>query len=208
MQTLSNQQQAGREAIRLAIGKLVAIDDWQARCARLGLPGPDPATGAIRVDVLGGVLEIRTTDFSAVIPGNPKPPKPADHLLALHYLLGEFPMAPTGEWITFREFPGGQFYWESFLSRSVKPLVGRVGNNTDLLRDHLGRFSAAVSHLPDGGIQAVIRALGVIEVRLAYRPGDDEFPPSADVLYDSCARRLLCAEDAALLVGRLCLGLL
>lgn len=208
MQTLNHKQQAEQEAIRLAIGKLAALGDWPARCRRLGLPDPATTDGAIRIDVLGMTLEFRAPEFQAVILGTGKPPKPADHLLALHYLLGEVPVSPTKEWITFREFPGGQFYWEPFLSRSIKPLIGRMGNDLGLLKEHLSRFAVKVESLSDGGIQAVAQALGAIELMLVYRPGDDEFPASADVLFDSCARRVLCAEDAAALASRFCIGLL
>jgi hypothetical protein len=43
---------------------------------------------------------------------------------------------------------------------------------------------------------------------LVYRAGDDEFPASADLLFDACIRRVFCAEDAAVLGSRVCLGLL
>lgn len=208
MQSLSHKQQAEQDAIRLAIRKLAALDDWPARCARLGLSDPAASGGAIRIAVMGATLELRTPGFEAVVLGTGKPPKPADHLLALHYLLGEFPLAPAGEWITFREFPGGRFYWEPFLARSINPMVKRIGNNLELLREHLRRFGATVEPLADGGLQATVQALGAIELRLAYRLGDDEFPPSAELLYDARARRLLCAEDAAALAGRFCLGML
>lgn len=208
MQTLSNKQQAEQDAIRLAVGKLAALSEWPGRCARLGLPSPDATGGAIRLAVLGAVVELRVPDFQAVTVDTGKPSKPADHLLALHYLLSDLTVVPVRGWITFREFPGGQFYWEPFLSRSIKPLVARMGNDIDLLRERLRRFSATVSPLPDGGLRATVQALGAIEMLLVYRPGDEEFPPSADVLYDACARHLLCAEDAAILAGRFCIGLL
>ena len=208
MQTLSHKQHAEQEAIRLASAKLATLEDWPARCIRLGLPDPAAAGGAIRIAVLGTMLEIRPQESQAVVMGSGRPPKPADHLLALHYLLGESPMAPAREWITFREFPGGQFYWEPFLARSIKPLIARMGNDLGLLRDRLRRFPARDEPLSDGGLQTTVQALGIIELRLVYRPGDDEFQPSADVLYDACARRVLCAEDAAALASRFCMGLL
>lgn len=205
---MTHKQQAERDAIRLASGKLAVVDNWPARCLQLGLPDPATTGGALRVAVLGSTLELHPPEFQATVVPSGKAPKPADHLLALHYLLGEFTVSPAGEWITFREFPGGQFYWEPFLSRSIKPLIGRVGNDLGLLKDHLSRFPVQVEPLPDGGLRAVIQALGAIELMLVYRPGDDEFPPAADVLYDACARRVLCAEDAAALASRFCIGLL
>ena len=204
---MSHKQQAEQEAIRLALGKLVSLGDWPVRCSRLGLPNLSTTGGSIRIAILGTELDIRLPDFQAEVMRTARRPAPVEYLLALHYLMGEVSLTPMREWITFREFPGGQFYWEPFLSRSIKPLIARIGNNQDLLRDRLSRCSAAVETLPEGGLQATIRALGVIDLMLVYRSGDDEFPPAAEVLYDACARRSLCAEDAAALAGRLCVGL-
>jgi hypothetical protein len=208
MQAVNHQQAAQQEAGRLAIAQLAAVTDWPARCARLGLPDPTVTGGGIRINVLGLTLELRPPTFLVTPLGAEKPVSPADRLLALHYLLGETPLVPTRRWLTFREFTGGQFYWEPFRARSIKPLIGRVGNDLDLLRARLQRFAAQVTPLPDGGLQAVIQALGVIEMMLVYRAGDDEFPPSGDLLFDACALRSLCAEDAAALASRFCFGLL
>ena len=49
---------------------------------------------------------------------------------------------------------------------------------------------------------------GNLHVTLVYRAGDSEFGPAADLLFDACAKRVLCAEDAAWLASRICLGLL
>jgi hypothetical protein len=208
MQTLSHQQQAAQTAIRLAIGRLAELDDWTARCSRLRLPDPAATGGVIRITVLGAALELRAPEFLAWEASTGQPAKPSRHLLALHYLLGEAVLPPDHAWITFREFPGGQFYWEPFRSRSITPLIGRMGNDLELLRKRLARFSATATPLPDGGLQAVIQALGAFETLLVYRPGDTEFPPAADLLFDSRARHFLCAEDASVIASGICLGLL
>ncbi|MHB9138667.1 MAG: DUF3786 domain-containing protein, partial [Victivallaceae bacterium] len=43
---------------------------------------------------------------------------------------------------------------------------------------------------------------------LIYRAGDDEFPPEAEVLFDAAVKRVYVAEDAAVMAGRICIGLL
>jgi len=205
---MTHRKQAEALAIQLAVDKLAAQTDLTARCARLGLPDPETAHGAIRLPLFGQTVELRPPAFEGVAIGTGLPPKPADRLLALHYLLCDRPVAPEGRWITFRDFPGGAFYWQPFLARSIQPLVKAIGNDPELLRTRLARFAGTIEAGPADALSARIAAVGRIAVLLVYRAGDAEFPATADLLYDACARRVYGAEDAAVLGGRICLGLL
>lgn len=208
----THQQQATALAIQLAVAKLADRSDPSdptdliARCARLGLP--PPAGGRVRIPLLGRTLELQPPAFDGVFADTNKPPKSTERLLALHYLTSDFPVSPEDRWITFREFPGGAFYWEPFRARSVNPLIESIGNDLGKLRERLARFSAKIEDEPADTVSARIPAIGRIEVLLVYRQGDDEFPPTADLLFDACARRVFCAEDAAALGGRVCFGLM
>ena len=135
-----------------------------------------------------------------------QPARPADRLLALHYLRCPRPIEPAGELISFRDLPGGQFYWASFQDRSTAPLVKRFGNDLDALRTSLARFQWSPAQL--GDLAAVIQAVGRISLTLVYRRGDAEFGPSAEVFFDPCVRHAFSTEDAAVLASRVCIGLL
>ena len=205
----TNRQQAEALAIRMAVAKMndrPDLTDLTNRCARMGLAAP-ALGGKVRIPLLGRTLELQPPDFDGIVVETGKPPKPAERLLALHYLACDVPVAAENRWITFREFPGGAFYWQPFLARSVNPLIEAIGNDLDLLRERLERFAANIEDGPADTVSARIVAIGRIEVLLVYRAGDEEFPPSADLLYDACARRVYGAEDAAVLGGRVCLGL-
>lgn len=204
----THRQQAETLAIALARGQLAAKTDWPARRARLGLLTSGDASRVLRLAFFGKTLELHLPACDAVIVETGKPPKPADLLLVLHYLLCDQQVVPEDRWISFREFPGGAFYWQPFLARSVVPLITVIGNDRDRLRERLTRFAGRIEPGPADALTARITAISRIEVLLIYRCGDDEFPPSADLLYDACARRVYGAEDAAALAGRVCLGLL
>ena len=45
-----------------------------------------------------------------------------DSILFFHYLLSDAPVNQSDQYISFRELPGGQFYWDPFMARSVVPL--------------------------------------------------------------------------------------
>jgi hypothetical protein len=192
------------------VAQLAALPDLSGRCALRGLPDPAGTGGRIVIPVLGRPLELTPPAFTACDPATGTEPKPAERLLALHYLAGDTPVVPEPHWITFRDFPGGAFYWNPFQSRSVQPLVHAIGNDLDRLRNRLVTRLAAslLADGPEGALTARIAALGRIELQLVYRPGDEEFPPTADLLFNGSARRACCAEDAAALASRLCLRLL
>ena len=73
-----------------------------------------------------------------------------------------------------------------------------------------GRYRLLVKLEPVdlGDVGARIHAFGNLYATLVYRSGDDEFPATADFLFDSSVERVFCAEDAAFLGSRICLGLL
>ncbi|MCG3181907.1 MAG: Na(+)-translocating NADH-quinone reductase subunit F [Phycisphaerae bacterium] len=210
-----NREQALIDAARLAASKLQGVD-LAARCATLGLEPPD-ADGAVVVPVFGRRVRLAPPDFEAVeTEGEGAGEEPArlrlaakraaDRVLALHYLLCDVPVGPTGELIGFRDLPGGPFYWDSFRARSAAVLERRIGNDLATLRKNLDRFGW--QPLPIGDLGARVQAVGRIDVTLIYRVGDEEMGPSAEVVFDAAIRRAFDAEDAAVIAGRLCIGLL
>jgi hypothetical protein len=198
-----SKQAAQEEAIRLAVTQLHDVD-LSARCPILGLPVPE--NGRMCFRAFGMDLILQPPDFQLIKAETGEPAKLSDRVLVLHYLLCDSPVVLTDELISFKGFPEGQFYWQPFLSRTVNPLIGRIGNDLDLLRKNLQRFDWEEDVI--GDFSARIHAIGKLYVTLVYYPGDDEFPPNADVLFDACIKQVFVAEDVAVLASRICLGLL
>ncbi|MBP7585270.1 MAG: DUF3786 domain-containing protein, partial [Spirochaetes bacterium] len=84
-------------------------------------------------------------------------------------------------------------------------LEKRFGNDLNQIRSALARFDW--EPYPAGDLGASIHAIGAVRVYLIYRAGDDEFPPSAEILFDSVIQRVYNAEDAAVLAQQVCLDL-
>jgi Domain of unknown function (DUF3786) len=201
---LEMSQKAGqKEAIDLAISKLAAVDLTE-RALLLGLPVPE--NGVIRLRAFARNYLLRQSDFSLVEEDTGAVAKPGDQILVLHYLLHDLPVQSGGELITFRDFPGGQFYWQPFLSRTVMPLVANIENDMARLQRNLARFDW--EPLAFGDLGARIHTIGQMYLSLVYRAGDDEFAATADILFDSGIKKVYIAEDAAALASRVCLGLL
>lgn len=194
---------AQEEALRLALEKLENVD-LTTRCPLLGLPLPEHETLHFRA--FGMDLLLQQPDFPLLKADSGEPAKLSERVLVLHYLLYDSPLVLTNELISFKGFPEGQFYWQPFRSRTVNPLISRIGNDLDLLQTHLQRFDWEEVAMGDFG--ARIHGIGKIYVTLVYHCGDDEFPPEADVLFDTCIKQVFVAEDVAVLASRICLGLL
>ncbi len=190
-------------AIALAIGALAEVD-LAARCAPLGLP---PFEGdRLRARMFGMDVVFQRGDFAVLRQEDGSPVKPADRIFFLHYLMTQATVEKTGTLISFREFPGGQFYLQPFRSRTTDPLLKRFGNDIEGLRANLDRFDW--EPVSQGELGARIHVLGRLDITLVYHLGDEEFPPAADVLFDAAAKTILDAENAAVMASRICIGLL
>jgi Domain of unknown function (DUF3786) len=196
-----SKQDAVNKAVNMAMDKLSGVDIKQ-RLANLAMPSME--NDKVNLRMFGKDMVLNITDFS-LNDINDKPAKPSDQLLLLHYLCCEFSVKKNNELIAFRDFSGGQFYLEPFLSRSVRPLAKRFGNDLDGLKKNLKRFDWQPTAI--GDFAAVIKTIGELDVTLVYRLGDDEFPAEAELFFDSCTKKVFNAEDAAVLAGRICFGL-
>jgi hypothetical protein len=190
---------AYEEAIRIAVEKLREVDIAN-RCRALSLP--EPQGGSMHLRAFGVDMVLLLSDFRLFKAATGEPVKPGDRILMLHYLLCDLPLEEVGELISFRGLAGGQFYWEPFCSRTVRPLVKKIGNNLERLSANLDRFDWKPVTLGDLG--ARIHAIGKLFCTLVYRLGDEEFPASADFLFDSSFKRVYNAEDTAVLAGCIC----
>lgn len=203
MSKLSAQEKAIRQTVEKLLSRN-AITDTNLHNLDLSVTN---GKKSLPLRIFGTNMILNPADFQLTIADTGKPSKSGDRLLLLHYLLCDVPICPANELISFRDIPGGQFYWQAFVSRTVKPLATGIGNDLELLRKNLNRFDwETVDDIAD--IAAKIHALGKIYVTLIYRCKDEEFPASAQLLFDASIKRVYSAEDAAVLASRICLGLL
>jgi len=197
-----SKEQAQLEAIKLASAKLADVD-IAMRAKELGLPVPE--NGIITLQAFGATKQL-DSDLKLTFKDSGQPAKPDERILLLHYLANEFPAKETGELISFRNLSGGDFYWGPFQARSVKPLIGRIGNNLDLLKKNLDRFDWEEVGFDD--FSAKIHIFADMFATLIYQRGDEEFPVDANLLFDASIKRLFATEDVAVIASKICIGLL
>lgn len=191
-----------QEAIRLA-HEALARRDLERAAIMGGLEVQK--NGSILIRILGEEilvnpisLELKTSSGEA--------PHSYHELLALRYLAVEKEIRPTGEWISFRDLPGGAFYYEPASGRTTRLLLKVFGNDIERLRAALTRYPCKQVDL--GDLTVEIEAIGRINVLLVYRLGDEEFPPALDILYDRIITSVFHTDEVAALATRLCVGLI
>ena len=187
-------------ALEQALARLECVD-WPRRCANLGLPLP--VDNKIRFRALGMDLQLELVPIKLFQLPESRPLKISDQILIFHYLGCDFPVTSTGQFIPFRELPGGQFYEGPFRARSVELLVQKIQNDLPRLKQNLQRFGGEFLNRGDFGLRFPV--IGNLEIQLIYYTGDSEFPPEANLLFDQCIQRVYCTEDVAVLAGRVCL---
>lgn len=110
-----------------------------------------------------------------------------------------------GKWIAFRDLPGGMFYHKAYQGYSGDRLAKAIDN-------HIGVFERAAKVLSGmklelGDAAFAFEALPRVRVAAVYYAGDEDFPASANVLFDSSIVHYLptevCAGIGSALVDRL-----
>jgi hypothetical protein len=111
----------------------------------------------------------------------------------------------VGRWISFRELPSGGFYHQAFQGYTGHEIAKRFGDDLAAL----ARAALSLGGRPEamGDAAYSFWALPRVPLLLTYWLGDEDFPPSARVLFDASAGNHLptdaCAVLGSTLTGRL-----
>jgi hypothetical protein len=126
-------------------------------------------------------------------------PKTHISILLLHYLsrrLKGLPQ-PTGEWISFKQLDGGQFYYSVFRKRVLEPIIRKYGENPEGLTSELTkRFKAKDVKQADASV--VFDVFDGIPIFIKLWRGDEEFDPEANFLFDKSITEIFCTEDVVI----------
>lgn len=129
---------------------------------------------------------IRALDGGAV-------PPLATQTFLLRYLLECRDVAWGGTWKTFREMPWGEMYIKPYTGRVLTRAAFTFGTRVAAFRAAAEKMGALpVSH-GDAGFQ--FELVGGYQMQILVWEGDDEFPPSAQVLYSDNFAEGFAAED-------------
>jgi len=131
-------------------------------------------------------------------PGVSSPPPKIIQLVLFHYLLTADGTQVADDWIAYRQLPGTHLFEQRFYSLALRSLVDAFGQDLEGFR----RAALALSGVPmsrTGDASFRFMALPKIPVACILYLGDEEMPPSMNVLFDASAPHYLPVEDITFL---------
>lgn len=130
--------------------------------------------------------EIRALD------GGKLPPLPTQTFL-LRYLLEGKSLSAKGSWLTFREMPWGELYIKPYTGRVLTRAAFTLGTRVAAFKKAAQEMGAQEVKSGDAGF--LFPLIGEYAMQILVWEGDEEFPPSAQVLYSDNFADGFAAED-------------
>lgn len=127
-------------------------------------------------------------------------------ILILRFLT-EGAMAPaSGKFVTYREIPWGEVYFKQFQGRCLFRLAYGFGNKQEKFSEVCELTGAR--KLTHGDVSYELPFFGELKLQMILWAGDDEFPPSAQILFsDNFPIAFIQGEDMAV-VGDIAIDML
>ena len=127
-------------------------------------------------------------------------------ILVLRYLTEGAAAPATGKFLTYREVPWGEVYFKQFQGRCLFRLAYGFGNKLQKFREIMEKLGAR--KLPHGDAGYEFEFLNGLYLQYLLWEGDEEFPPSAQILFsDNFPVAFVMGEDMAV-VGDVSIGAL
>lgn len=169
--------------------------------ARLGI-SYDEEQKYFTLKFLGTVYQISWPDFQVSHEADDMGFYPLETMtyartLTIRFLLNGAEASGTGKFRTYREMPWGEVYLRQFDGRCIKRLAFSYGNR---IKD----FQAIMEHMhcvpvKHGDIAYQLEIFPDYLVQMILWEGDDEFPPSSQILFSDNFPISFQAEDMAVM---------
>lgn len=169
--------------------------------ARLGI-SYDEEQKYFTLKFLGTIYQISWPDFQVSHEADDMGFYPLETMtyartLTIRFLLNGAEASSTGKFKTYREMPWGEVYLRQFDGRCIKRLAFSYGNR---IKD----FQAIMEHMhcvpvKHGDIAYQLEIFPDYLVQMILWEGDDEFPPSSQILFSDNFPISFQAEDMAVM---------
>lgn len=181
----------------------VAYDVLRARLGGEDLDAVVERSGAraIGPDRIGlrclGREYVVTYPDGLVLEADGEPAPMTEAILLLLYLTESSGRALDGRWVAFEQLSGGAGYLASFRGRVVAPLLRVFGSRPQELLPAAAALDGEPLELGDASVR--LPALPCLPLAYVLWGGDEEFPPSANVVFDASVEGYLDAEAVTVL---------
>jgi len=185
-------------AFKLAGEKLSKMEDLEGQCLKSdSICRIKDSSRSIVLKYLNREYQITLPEINISLSDSAEPVELRDKILILHYLTRASGIPLSGQLIAYQELKEGAIYFPSFFKRAVKPLIDTFGNNPQLLLDASSEMGGGKTEL--GDLAVTISAFSRVPITLVIWRGDEEFPPNANILFDSTILDYLPVEDVNVL---------
>ena len=118
-------------------------------------------------------------------------------ILLLHYLIRADGNPLAGKWVAYKDIPGGLLYAGVFARRVTEPLQRKFGKSAESFRD--AGIKSGGEPVDIGDASFVLHAFPYVPLQYVLWEGDEEFPPSVQLLFDASVDHYLALEDIVVL---------
>ena len=162
--------------------------------------GPDG--GEVVIDFFSEPYHVRSSGMEFFSPSK-KTVSLVTRVILLHYLMRADESPLTGKWVGYKDIPGGLLYMGVFARRVTEPLIRKFGRFAKRFQE-VGIGSGGIpADIGDASFR--LSVLPRIPIQYVLWEGDDEFPPSVQLLFDSSVDHYLPLEDIVVL-GQMATG--
>lgn len=121
------------------------------------------------------------------------------------YLSEKAKTPASGKFLTYREVPWGEVYFRQFQGRCLMRLAFSYGNKLEAFKKVMTAIGA--KPLEQGDCAFELEFMEGFFIRLILWEGDDEFPPSSQILFSDNFAVTFAAEDLAV-AGDICINMM
>ena len=118
-------------------------------------------------------------------------------ILLLHYLIRSDGNPLTGKWVAYKDIPGGLLYTGVFARRVTEPLQRKFGKSAQSFRETGMKSGGEPVEIGDASF--ILHAFPCVPLQYVLWEGDEEFPPSVQLLFDASVDHYLTLEDIVVL---------
>jgi hypothetical protein len=118
-------------------------------------------------------------------------------ILLLHYLIRADGNPLTGKWVAYKDIPGGLLYAGVFARRVTEPLQRKFGKTAESFKKT--GIQSGGEPVEVGDASFILHAFPHVPLQYVLWEGDEEFPPSVQLLFDASVDHYLTLEDIVVL---------
>ena len=126
-------------------------------------------------------------------------------IFMVRYLSEKAKAPSSGKFLTYREVPWGEVYFRQFQGQCLMRLAFSYGNKLEAFKKVMTAMGA--KPLEQGDCAFELEFMEGFFIRLILWEGDDEFPPSSQILFSDNFAVTFAAEDLAV-AGDICINMM